>query len=109
MKTSWTGSIYTSAAVFILAAAVGCANRATPNSQSNGDELVEKGDSPTPKGKEGGVAADESLDLKGYSDLGVPAIDKPWSGVELAAAAKVLIALAQKSPQQLPRYKSTRS
>jgi hypothetical protein len=74
--------------------AVGCADRATNDSRHalNSDLQVN--------------LKDQSLPDTDYIQLGVPAHDRPWSGDDLARAARVLSELAQEHPEQLPRYKS---
>jgi hypothetical protein len=54
-------------------------------------------------------APDHSLDLKGYLDLGLPAIEKAWTAAEYSQAGKVMDTLAKKDPTQLPRSGSARS
>jgi hypothetical protein len=53
--------------------------------------------------------ADESLTPEKYVELGLPAHDRVWLGSDLVKAAKVLAAIAEKNPRQLPRYQSARS
>lgn len=52
---------------------------------------------------------DRSLKTSEYLDAGVPAIDHPWTGNELAETLKVLKSISQSDPSRLPRYKSDRS
>ena len=55
------------------------------------------------------IPADHSLTSNDYIKLGVPAADRTWGGPDMARAAKALTALAEKHPEQLPRYNSKRS
>jgi hypothetical protein len=56
-----------------------------------------------------GPQEDLSLPLEEYQKLGVPAVDKAWTGAEMATAARVLKQLAATDERQLPRYQSKRS
>jgi hypothetical protein len=55
------------------------------------------------------VLPDRSLALEEYIRAGIPAANKPWSAIEMSAAATALSALAEKDPNTLPRYESDRS
>jgi hypothetical protein len=80
----------------LLIVACGCGQKAGP--PSVGDK----------KGA-GGVPADHSLTPDAYIQAGVPALDRPWSGEDMAKAARVLTALSGKDPGNLPRFRSERS
>lgn len=53
--------------------------------------------------------ADRSLTVAEYEALGIPATDHRWSADELGTAVSLLARLAEKHPEQLPRYESARS
>lgn len=53
--------------------------------------------------------ADESLTVDAYIRLGMPSHDRVWSGADMSQAARILQALSQQNPEQLPRYQSERS
>lgn len=52
---------------------------------------------------------DHSLNTSEYLDAGVPAIDHPWTGIELTETLRVLKSISQSDASRLPRYKSDRS
>jgi len=52
---------------------------------------------------------DHSLNLSEYISAGVPAIDHPWSGIELTEALNILKSISQSDSSRLPRFKSDRS
>src|SRR6266699_2440073 len=62
-----------------------------------------------PSQTEGLVPADRSLVVGEYMKAGIPTASKPWSAKEMAATAKGLAALAEKDPNNLPRFESERS
>jgi len=53
--------------------------------------------------------ADESLPADEYIQLGIPSYDRTWTGQDMTKAAGVLKALADRAPQQLPRFGSKKS
>jgi hypothetical protein len=55
------------------------------------------------------AVADTSLGAAEYAQAGVPDPARPWTGAELAQAARALGELAKRSPGALPRYQSPRS
>jgi hypothetical protein len=55
------------------------------------------------------VAEDNSLTPAEYRAKGLPAVDKPWTDAEYAAAAKALEAILAADPSQLPRRESPKS
>ncbi|MFM8252511.1 MAG: hypothetical protein ACKOBW_13020 [Planctomycetota bacterium] len=73
---------------------------------SNNSAAGKDADQPAAK-----AAAEEdlSLTLEEYQKLGVPAVDKSWTGSDMAAAAQVLKRLAARDERQLPRSQSERS
>ena len=52
---------------------------------------------------------DASLEVAQYVELGLPAIDHPWSVEEYSQAAGALQTVAKEGLQRLPRYQSPRS
>jgi len=60
-------------------------------------------------GKRHSIVKDRSLRSDRYVELGLPADDRSWSGIDMASAAVALQKLADRHPEQLPRYKSTQS
>jgi hypothetical protein len=54
-------------------------------------------------------STDESLTETDYITLGVPAVDRAWSGPDFTRAAEGLSRLAAHNPRALPRYQSERS
>jgi hypothetical protein len=52
---------------------------------------------------------DKSLSPEEYLQKGIPAPDRPWSGVELMKVANIFTAMAQRDAGDLPRYESARS
>lgn len=52
---------------------------------------------------------DQSLPAMEYITLGIPSYDRNWVGQDMAVAAKKLQALANQSPEKLPRFGSKRS
>lgn len=55
------------------------------------------------------VAEDKSLTADAYRQLGMPAIDKPWSDADYQAAAATLEKVLATDPLQLPRAQSATS
>jgi len=55
------------------------------------------------------AAADNSLSVKEYTDLGIPAIDKTWTADDYTKANKVLQEIVKTDATQLPRYNSAKS
>jgi hypothetical protein len=89
----------------LLVSLGGCSRQPAVQEQSE-QELSQPED--TPKG-EPLTPPDRSLTSDEYIRLGMPAHDRPWSGADMTAAAKVLTTLAEKDPGLLPRYQSERS
>ncbi|MCI0462339.1 MAG: hypothetical protein L0Z62_35755 [Gemmataceae bacterium] len=89
MKSAWWGYPL----VALLLTAVGCGTGNTPDS-SQGKEKI---------------SDEKALTVKEYVNQGVPVVEKPWSSADFSEAVKALIAIAQRKPQQLPRYKGSRS
>ncbi|MBC7785258.1 MAG: hypothetical protein H7144_15590 [Burkholderiales bacterium] len=53
--------------------------------------------------------ADMSLGVDEYTRIGLPAIDRPWDGDDMSAAADVLQTLLKEDPRQFPRRDSPKS
>ena len=99
---------FASVGIVVMLACV-CAidpSRATERQSSETQSLPQQRTIP---GGEPKSPPDLSLTPEQYIKLGLPAYDRPWSGTDMASAAKVLAALASKDPGQLPRYQSPRS
>lgn len=52
---------------------------------------------------------DQSLTLKEYIQLGMPAYDREWSANDMVTAAKTLSDIAEQGFEKLPRYQSKKS
>lgn len=89
-------------AVLFWVAAPGCSDTSPRGSDPRGQAPA-----PNPKGPV--APEDHSLPAADYTRLGLPDHGRPWSGDDMAQAAKVLSAIAQQDPRQLPRYRSERS
>jgi hypothetical protein len=55
------------------------------------------------------AVSDKLLSVQQYSELGVPACDREWSGYDMARAQQALARLARRERQSLPRFESERS
>lgn len=55
------------------------------------------------------IAPDESLTVRAYIEMGVPASDRRWSSADYEKFVTALSAMAEESPRQLPRIESPRS
>ena len=93
-----------------LVLAVGCKYESVPpvtSDRSNSAPPNSTINKPPPSGLR--PITDRSLTLDEYIEAGVPAHDRTWSGDDMARAANILIAIAQKDGGQLPRYQSRKS
>jgi len=88
---TWTRAIKLTLACLCIVSGVACSKRPGTSNQ------------PRP------IPPDHSLTVDAYLDKGMPAIDRSWTGQELAAAGRIIKKIANDSGKKLPRYNSSQS